>query len=215
MGCKRNKPFIYPFYFLNSLIRNTNVKTIEGDLFKALCAAGAVSEFNSDSQNKIQLQRSCRTDKNVHAARQLISLKLQKFAEKDLAEQINRHLPDQIRVYGVQRVNGSFNAHNSCTSRIYEYRMPTYVLRKLGDGDQDSLDLIRNAKEFIRENETIQVPDNDDAEMVQGNDKKFIGIEVKLTAEEMGDNQKYRIDPETLQKLKHLLSFYHKTKYDN
>ncbi|CAB4404969.1 unnamed protein product [Rhizophagus irregularis] len=55
---------------------NRNAKTIEEDLFKAFVAAGAVSKDNSDDPKKVGLMRAARTDKGVHAAGNLISLKI-------------------------------------------------------------------------------------------------------------------------------------------
>ena len=52
------------------------MKTIEGDVFDAFCRAGAVSEDNAVNPNKVQLQRAARTDRGVHAAGNLLTLKL-------------------------------------------------------------------------------------------------------------------------------------------
>ncbi|KAJ2008267.1 tRNA pseudouridine synthase 1 [Coemansia thaxteri] len=106
---------------------NPNARTIEGDLFKALCEAGAVSVENAESQQKVQLQRAARTDKGVHAAGQVVSLKMI-IDDTDIVDKINAHLADQIRVWGFVRVIQSFNAKTVCDSRIYEYLLPTYVL---------------------------------------------------------------------------------------
>jgi tRNA pseudouridine38-40 synthase len=45
-----------------------------------------------------------------------------------IAAQINRHLPAQIRVFAVQRVNKKFNARHQADSRMYEYYLPASVL---------------------------------------------------------------------------------------
>jgi tRNA pseudouridine38-40 synthase len=57
-------------------LSNPGARTIEGDLFKALCAIGAVSKDNSVDQKKVGFMRACRTDKGVHAAGQVVSLKV-------------------------------------------------------------------------------------------------------------------------------------------
>ncbi|KAJ2643904.1 tRNA pseudouridine synthase 1 [Coemansia sp. RSA 1694] len=106
---------------------NPNARTIEGDLFTALCEAGAVSAENATSQQKVQLTRAARTDKGVHAAGQVVSLKMI-VEDPDIVEKVNAHLPDQIRVWGFVRTVQSFNAKTMCDSRVYEYLMPTYVL---------------------------------------------------------------------------------------
>ncbi|KAJ2733913.1 tRNA pseudouridine synthase 1 [Coemansia sp. Cherry 401B] len=105
---------------------NPNARTIEGELFKAMCAAGAVSADNSTDQSKVNLQRAARTDKGVHAAGQVVSLKMI-IEDPEIVQKINAHLPDQIRVWGYTRVMRSFNSKTMCDSRVYEYLLPTYV----------------------------------------------------------------------------------------
>lgn len=101
-------------------------KTIEGDLFEAFVHAGAISRANSNDPKKSSLVRCARTDKGVHAAGNVISLKLI-IEDSDIVQKINSHLPDQIRVWGIQRTLSSFNCYQLCDSRVYEYLIPTYV----------------------------------------------------------------------------------------
>ena len=68
--------------------------------------------------------RCARTDKGVHAAGNVISLKLI-IEDKDIVEKINSHLSPQIRVWGIQRTVNSFSAYQACDSRWYEYLIPT------------------------------------------------------------------------------------------
>ncbi|KAJ2355527.1 tRNA pseudouridine synthase 1, partial [Coemansia sp. RSA 2618] len=111
---------------------NPNARTIEGELFKALCAAGAVSAENATDQSKVQLQRAARTDKGVHAAGQVVSLKMI-IEEPDIIQRVNQHLPAQIRAWGFAKVVRSFNAKTMCDSRVYEYMLPTYVFMPPSD----------------------------------------------------------------------------------
>ncbi|KAF8848629.1 pseudouridine synthase [Acephala macrosclerotiorum] len=104
---------------------NAQEKTIEGDLFKAFVAAGAISKANADDPKKSSLVRCARTDKGVHAAGNVISLKLI-VEEPDIVQKINENLPPQIRVWGLERTNGSFSCYQTCDSRWYEYLIPTY-----------------------------------------------------------------------------------------
>ena len=104
---------------------NGSEKTIEGDLFKAFVAAGAISKANADDPKKSTLVRCARTDKGVHAAGNVISLKLI-VEENDIVQKINDALPPQIRVWGYERTNGSFSCYQTCDSRWYEYLIPTY-----------------------------------------------------------------------------------------
>ncbi|KAJ1931375.1 tRNA pseudouridine synthase 1, partial [Linderina macrospora] len=105
---------------------NPNAQTIEGDLFRALVDAGAVSADNAEDQKKVQFQRAARTDKGVHAAGQAVSLKMI-IEDPEIVSKINEKLPEQIRVWGYVRVIRSFNAKTMCDSRVYEYLLPTYV----------------------------------------------------------------------------------------
>ncbi|KAK3897464.1 tRNA pseudouridine synthase 1 [Staphylotrichum tortipilum] len=106
---------------------NHKEKTIEGDLFAAFVAAGAISKANADDPKKSSLVRCARTDKGVHAAGNVLSLKLI-VDDEDIVDKINQHLPDQIRVWGIQRTNNAFSSYQACDSRWYEYLMPSYAL---------------------------------------------------------------------------------------
>ncbi|KAL9591323.1 MAG: hypothetical protein Q9179_007838 [Wetmoreana sp. 5 TL-2023] len=104
---------------------NHHEKTIEGDLFSSFVAAGAISKANADDPKKSSLVRCARTDRGVHAAGNVISLKMI-IEDPDIVKKINANLSPQIRVWGIERTNGSFSAYQLCDSRIYEYLIPTY-----------------------------------------------------------------------------------------
>ncbi|KAI9679603.1 MAG: tRNA pseudouridine synthase 1 [Trizodia sp. TS-e1964] len=104
---------------------NGSEKTIEGDLFAAFVAVGAISKANADDPKKTSLIRCARTDKGVHAAGNIVSLKLI-IEEPDIAEKINAALSPQIRIWGIIRTTGGFSCYQACDSRIYEYLIPTY-----------------------------------------------------------------------------------------
>jgi tRNA pseudouridine38-40 synthase len=99
-------------------------ETIEGELFKAFVKAGAIGKANADDPRKASLVRCARTDKNVHAAGNMISLKLI-VEDPDIVEKINENLHPQIRVWGIERTIGSFSCYQACDSRWYEYLIPT------------------------------------------------------------------------------------------
>ncbi|KAI5242457.1 pseudouridine synthase [Aureobasidium subglaciale] len=105
---------------------NTTEKTIEGDLFTAFVAAGAISKANADDPKKSALVRCARTDKGVHAAGNMISLKLI-VEDPDIVQKINSHLSTQIRVWGIERTIGSFSCYHVCDSRWYEYLIPSHA----------------------------------------------------------------------------------------
>jgi tRNA pseudouridine38-40 synthase len=101
-------------------------KTIEGDLFHAFVKAGAISKANADDPKKASLVRCARTDKGVHAAGNMISLKLI-VEDENIVERINEQLSDQIRVWGIERTIGSFSCYQVCDSRWYEYLIPSHA----------------------------------------------------------------------------------------
>ncbi|BGP55117.1 hypothetical protein JCM8202_004622 [Rhodotorula sphaerocarpa] len=111
---------------------NPGTETIEGDVFKALVAAGCISEDNSTNPHKVSLARAARTDAGVHAAVNVLALKLilnpaSKAAETSIEDHINSHLPAGIRVWSILRVQGSFDPRRVCDQRQYEYTLPTHV----------------------------------------------------------------------------------------
>ncbi|KAJ9074754.1 tRNA pseudouridine synthase 1 [Entomophthora muscae] len=127
----------------SGMMFNPNAKkTIEDDLFSALCLSGAVSKDNSTDIKKVSFMRAARTDKGVSAAGQVCSLKMIVDID-DIIKKINDHLPAQIRVFGYVKTMRAFHAKNCCSSRIYEYLLPTYTLaprsepvEQVSDGQQ-------------------------------------------------------------------------------
>lgn len=158
---------------------NPGAKTIEGDLFNALVRVGAVSEDNADDPKKVGFMRAARTDKGVHAAGQVVSLKMITDLP-DLIPSINSHLPDQIRIWGYVRTIKSFHSKNQCDSRVYEYLFPTYILQPV-DPQAPKYDLSLPPAE--RE---IQYS----------------------SAEEMARKRAYRISPSTLAQVREALRMY-------
>jgi tRNA pseudouridine38-40 synthase len=112
-------------------------------------AAGAISKANADDPKKSSFIRCARTDKGVHAAGNIISLKLI-VEDEDIVQKINDHLSSQIRVWGYERTINSFSAYQLCDSRIYEYLIPThsflpphpssYLGRKIADSARENND---------------------------------------------------------------------------
>jgi tRNA pseudouridine38-40 synthase len=105
-----------------------HVKTIEEDLFKAIHAAGGISDANADERGfqKIHWARAARTDKGVSAVGQVVSLKMV-MHPPGVIERINDSLPSQIRVFGARRVTKGFDARKSCDKRRYEYVLPAWL----------------------------------------------------------------------------------------
>lgn len=94
--------------------------------------------------SQIGFSRACRTDKGVHAAANLVALKLQVPAE-EMTEQnfapsiqrINAELPNDIRVHGMVKVTAAFSAFGLCQGRIYEYCCPSYLFQEAGEFSND------------------------------------------------------------------------------
>jgi tRNA pseudouridine38-40 synthase len=145
----------------NAFYSQPDARTIEGVLFDALVRVGAVSSDNADDPTKVSLGRAARTDAGVHAAGNLVSLKLitQIPGVPDVVEAVNELLPPEIRVWHILRVQNSFNArtcarflpskpqaylsriYRSCDSRKYTYFFPSYLLipPKPGSGLYETL----------------------------------------------------------------------------
>ncbi|KAJ7509764.1 pseudouridine synthase [Mycena galericulata] len=107
-----------------------NAKTIENVLFDAMVRAGAVSQDNADDPVKVNIARAARTDAGVHAAGNIVSLKMITSVPgvPDMTVRINEELPPEIRLWGHVRVQNSFNPRVLCDSRKYTYFFPTYLL---------------------------------------------------------------------------------------
>lgn len=88
--------------------------------------AGAISKANANDPKKSGLVRCARTDKGVHAAGNIVSLKLI-LEDSNIVETINSHLSPQIRVWGIERTVGSFSCYQACDSRWYEYLIPSHA----------------------------------------------------------------------------------------
>ena len=134
---------------------NRDIKTIEGDLFAAFVAAGAISKANADDPKKSSFARCARTDKGVHAAGNVISLKLI-VEDADIVRRINDKLPDQIRVWGIQRTNNGFSCYASCDSRWYEYLLPSYSLLPPHPDSFLGKEMLKAAKETGTHDEVME-----------------------------------------------------------
>lgn len=77
-------------------------------------------------------QRAARTDKSVSAIRQIVSLKILESISQRYTE-VNKLLPDDIRIMGCKRATQSFDAKNYCDGRTYAYLMPSLALNSHTD----------------------------------------------------------------------------------
>ncbi|KAF9098427.1 tRNA pseudouridine synthase 1 [Mortierella sp. AD031] len=177
---------------------NPNAKTIEGELFKAMVEAGAVSKDNADDIKKVSMMRSARTDKGVHAAGNVVSLKMIVDME-DVIGKINACLPEQIRLFGYVRTLNSFNAKVLCDSRVYEYLLPTYVFLPRPPLPEPTEITQEFAPTTIR------------TELPGGSMAWDENVHIS-TPEEMATKRSYRIDEATLAKVREGFAAYVGTK---
>jgi len=112
----------------NGLQRNPGYPTIEEEVLKALLKSNHIDDQDFTCLGRIHFQRAARTDKGVSAAVQVLSLKLPSEFSEDQVEQLNQHLPPEIRVVGAIKSTKYFDAKNFCDGRTYSYIMPTFAL---------------------------------------------------------------------------------------
>jgi tRNA pseudouridine38-40 synthase len=98
---------------------------VERELEAALHRVGSISDSNHLQLDKIGWARSSRTDKGVHAARLVVSVKLLFSPQwlvddgnyQDFIQTVNRELPDDIRVFSCVKINKGFYARGACNWR--------------------------------------------------------------------------------------------------
>ena len=105
---------------------NDGAITVEKILEQAIYEAGGLIISNRDFA-KNHWTRACRTDKGVHAACNVVSLKMN-FIE-DMKQKINAHLPSDIRVFRCLRGMRLFSGHRFCSERLYQYILPSYCFQ--------------------------------------------------------------------------------------
>lgn len=209
---------------------NPPSKTIEGDLFDAFVKAGAISKNNSNDLKKNGFMRAARTDKGVHAAGNVVSLKMI-IEDEDIVNKINSYLPGQIRLWGYQRTNKAFDCRKMCSSRIYEYLMPTYSFLPPRPGTILAKEIEKAEKEFkgtTREDkegeefwknlkakcEAVGVTDNEIDQIYEAN---RLGLDLSVPLEQAAINFRkisrecrgeYRISKERLELVRKALNIY-------
>ncbi|GBG30177.1 tRNA pseudouridine synthase [Hondaea fermentalgiana] len=127
--------------------------TVEETLMEALYQSGGISGANMRRPYKLGWTRSSRTDKGAHAVGNVVGGDMLLQSENpwlddpyglELAKSINAHLPEDVRVFSVQRVTKSFQARTFCKSRTYHYYMPGWIIGMDGSsGDAAKLDSLQ------------------------------------------------------------------------
>jgi len=119
----------------HGLQRNPDVRTVEIELEKAMTAAGVISPENAGSFMKVTWTSCARTDKGVSASGNVVSLKA--LMVPDMVDAINKHTPDDLKVFECNSAQKSFSAKNKCTSRLYHYIVPTYAFAPSKKSEDD------------------------------------------------------------------------------
>lgn len=110
----------FTFYYFNNISRNSNVSTVEEELFKALLEAKIILQSEFNHPKTMKFQRAARTDKGVSAVRNIVSLKLPVLEiTRELPEKINKYLPPEVRVVGKCKIYlYLFNSMCSCSNSV-------------------------------------------------------------------------------------------------
>ncbi|KAG5567077.1 hypothetical protein RHGRI_002594 [Rhododendron griersonianum] len=110
--------------------------SIEGELENAIFKAGGIRDSNFGNLHKIGWARSSRTDKGVHSLATMISLKMEvpenAWQENPngiaLANYVNAHLPNNVKVFSILPSQRSFDARRECNIRKYSYLLPAEII---------------------------------------------------------------------------------------
>ncbi|CAJ1028128.1 hypothetical protein Q4I30_004750 [Leishmania utingensis] len=110
--------------------------TVEGMLIQALKDTGIIADVvrGRPAGEHHHFARSCRTDRGVHAIRNMVSLFVPKEVFDNvgqsggICERLNRRLPATVRVASVMQLSGSFIPRHCCNRRVYRYMLPLYAL---------------------------------------------------------------------------------------
>lgn len=144
---------------------DTSLPTIENELRLALIECGLVLPSNGNDLSRIDWSRSSRTDKGVHAARIVLSAKLEldpalvqenRLEQLDrfpaLVKAINDRLPPSIRVFSCTRMQPAFEARGDGKWRGYHYLLPLRLLQPgafLDGGDRDKAPISRQEADAL------------------------------------------------------------------
>ncbi|KAF3454829.1 hypothetical protein FNV43_RR05277 [Rhamnella rubrinervis] len=125
-----------------------SLSTIEKELETAIYKAGGIRESNFGDLQKVAWARSSRTDKGVHSLATMISLKMEIPVNAwigdpngiALANHINSHLPDNIKVFSILPSQRSFDPRRECNLRKYSYLLPADTIGIKSHFSTDEID---------------------------------------------------------------------------
>ncbi|XP_061354307.1 putative tRNA pseudouridine synthase [Gastrolobium bilobum] len=124
------------------------LSTIEKELETAIFKAGGIRDSNFGNLNKVKWGRSSRTDKGVHSLATTISFKMEipenAWRGDDngilLANHINSHLPNTIRVFSILPSTKRFDSRRECNMRKYSYLLPADIIGIKSHFSEDEID---------------------------------------------------------------------------
>ena len=201
-------------------------------MFEGLCRAGLVSEENSVDPKKIGWMRSCRTDKGVHAAGQVVSFKmLMKYGSDTdkskipvIIDELNSVLQNDMgigqkfEVFGIIKTASSFHAKDRADSRFYEYLLPTFVFTRQSREEFMQLAQVSSARSDVggqpeRAPNTVKSGNGSDSEIEDDEEEENQESGVKLIdPEEIKKLSGYRVSDEDLERFNRILAYYCGTK---
>lgn len=110
---------------------NKTLNTIEKAMAECLYEADAISKRNAEDPSKIHFKSSSRTDKGVHAALNMVSVKIEVGITEELTSRLRELLVRRgIHLYGIVRLTKGTVPSRQAESRVYEYIVPTFFLEQ-------------------------------------------------------------------------------------
>ncbi|AFM98131.1 pseudouridine synthase [Encephalitozoon hellem ATCC 50504] len=166
---------------------NKELDTIEKKVVDCLLSVGAISERNAEDPKKIHIKSSSRTDKGVHAAFNLISVKIEVCITPELVSRLRTLLSQEgIHLYDIVKLTKSTVPSKQAISRTYEYVVPTFFLTegnfseeaealKQKDGEHRAGGIKRDYPEDVVESVTGYRSSPDDIKAFESILQKYIG----------------------------------------
>jgi len=184
---------------------NINAHTLQAEIELALYKAGVISQRNFGHPGKYSWSNSARTDKGVHAAAQVCSLKGEMIKGDDLDAmrmKVNEYMPEDIRVLDFERVTRMFCARTNRDKVRYQYMVPSYLLC--------SQEEVRKAFDAVLPEEKSQQKIERMTPIVASN-----LVEENISSEVLGHARaaliNHRVTPEQMERLKSGLKLFEGT----
>lgn len=173
--------------------------------------------------------RSCRTDKGVHAAGQVVSFKMlmkhnsdvEKANISKVIDDLNDVLQNQMgigkkmEIFGIIKTASSFHAKDRADSRYYEYLLPTFVFTrqareeflKLAEASSVRTD-VGGQPGKIPQKAAAKGSDSEGEDVEAEEESTYTKPKVELNAEDVKRLSEYRVSDEDLEKFNKILEFY-------